>query len=81
MADIIVVDDTNDLIIVTSTTHNVKTDTSQAVSLVVEAVYIQGPPGPPTALIQAEQPTVPGPWVWWDISDPDNLTMWIEDGV
>lgn len=81
MLDITITDRTNDLIIVTSQTHNVRAVTSQATSLTVKTAYIQGPPGPPTALIQAEQPVVPGPWVWWDISDPNNPTMWIEDGV
>jgi len=32
--------------------------------------------------IQATTPTTTASqYVWWDISNPDSLTLWIEDGV
>ena len=32
--------------------------------------------------VQATQPTgIVGPYIWWDTSISNNLTLWIEDGV
>ncbi len=31
--------------------------------------------------IQTTEPTITGPFTWWDTSIPDSLSLWVDDGV